>query len=72
MSQTSAQDAFRAAEHELADAQGEGDAVRLASAQARWADAAELWAEDLERTGQPVPDDLRGRVARYREQTAAG
>ena len=35
-------------------------------------DAAELWAEDLERAGQSVPDALRGRIAQYREDTAAG
>ncbi len=72
VSDTSGEDVFRSAEVELAEADRQGDAVRVASAQARWADAAELWAEDLERAGQPVPDALRGRIARYREDTAAG
>ena len=72
MSDTSAEDILRPAEAELEEADRLGDAVRVASAQARWADAAELWAEDLERAGQPVPDGLRERITRYREDTAAG
>lgn len=72
MPESSVEDVLRAAEVELADADSGGDAERIASAQARWADAAELWIEDLERAGQPVPDELRGRIARYREDTAAG
>lgn len=72
MSQTSIEDGFRAADAELTRAQGSGDAARIASAEAHWADAAELWADDLERAGRPVPDGLRDRVARYRKDTAAG
>lgn len=70
MSDNSAEDVLRAAERELEDADRQGDAVRVASAQARWADAAELWVEDLERAGQPVPDGVRERISRYREDTA--
>ena len=72
MSEITGEDALRAAEVELADADSRGDAAGIAGAQARWADAAELWAEDLERGGQPVPEELRQRIAQYREDTAAG
>ena len=68
----SAEQVYRAAETELEAAQASGDAARVASAEVRWADAAELHVEDCERAGTPVPDDLRQRIARYREDTAAG
>jgi hypothetical protein len=72
MSETTSEDLFRAAEAELGAAEGSGDEARVASARARWADAAELWVQDLEHAGRPVPDGLHQRVTAYREQTAAG
>ena len=64
--------AYRAAEADLEQARASGDAVRIASAEARWADAAELWADEQEQAGARVPADLRERVDRYRADTAAG
>ena len=64
--------AYRAAEDALQQARDRGDETAVVSAEAHWADAAELWADDLERAGRPVPDGLRERVARFRQDTAAG
>lgn len=72
MSETSGDDVFRSAEAALEEAERKGDAAQVASARARWADAAELRVEDLERAGRPVPEALRARITRYREDTAAG
>lgn len=72
MSEPTSEQAYRAAESELEAAQASGDAARIASAEVRWADAAELHADDLDRAGAAVPDELRARIARYREDTAAG
>ncbi len=72
MSQTSSEDSVRAAEAEFTAASSSKDSVRIAEAELRWADAAELWVEDLEQAGQPVSEQVRQRIARYRKDTAAG
>lgn len=72
MSQTQGEDALGVLEAELADAEARGDAPGVATARTKWVDAAELRIEDLERAGRPVPDALRARLDRYREDIAAG
>ncbi len=64
--------AYRAAEADLEAARASDDPVRIASAEAWWADAAEVWADEQESSGGAVPGDLRERVDRYRQDTAAG
>ncbi len=72
VSDPSVEEAYRAAEAELEAAREKGDEIAVTSAEARWADAAELWADELEQAGQAPPDGLRERIARFREDTAAG
>lgn len=45
--------------------------MRIAEAELRWVNAPQLWVEDLEQAGQPVSEQVRERIARYRKDTAA-